>query len=58
MPGENNHGKKSSVLVHEGDLFDVVKPRTQTYTTVLKALDRLYATGPPPPHAQSYPHAR
>jgi DNA repair exonuclease SbcCD nuclease subunit len=45
MPNKNNHGKKSSVLVHAGDLFDTVKPRTRAYTTVLEALDRLHATG-------------
>jgi DNA repair exonuclease SbcCD nuclease subunit len=45
MPGENNHGKKSSVLVHAGDLFDIVKPKTRAYTTVLEALDRLNAAG-------------
>jgi len=47
MPGENNHGKKSSVLVHAGDLFDVVKPRTRAYTTVLEALGHLHAAGFP-----------
>ena len=47
MPGEKNHGKKSSVLVHAGDLFDVVKPRTRAHTTVLEALDRLHAAGFP-----------
>jgi exonuclease SbcD len=49
MPGENNHGKKSSVLVHAGDLFDTVKPRTRTYTSVLEALGRLHTAGTPPP---------
>jgi DNA repair exonuclease SbcCD nuclease subunit len=29
------------VLVHAGDLFDTVKPRTRAYTTVPGALTRL-----------------
>ena len=32
--------QKPDVLVHAGDLFDIVKPRTRAYTTVLEALDR------------------
>jgi DNA repair exonuclease SbcCD nuclease subunit len=39
--------KKPDVLVHAGDLFDVVKPKTRAYTTVLEALDRLQAAGIP-----------
>jgi DNA repair exonuclease SbcCD nuclease subunit len=35
--------EKPDVLVHTGDLFDQVKPKTRTYTTVLEALDRLHA---------------
>jgi exonuclease SbcD len=35
--------EKPDVLVHTGDLFDVVKPRTRAYTTVLEALERLHA---------------
>jgi hypothetical protein len=35
------------VLVHAGDFFDTVKPRTRAYTTVLEALDRLHAAGIP-----------
>jgi DNA repair exonuclease SbcCD nuclease subunit len=33
--------QKPDVLVHAGDLFDTVKPKTRAYTTVLEALDRL-----------------
>jgi DNA repair exonuclease SbcCD nuclease subunit len=39
--------QRPDVLVHAGDLFDVVKPKTRAYTTVLEALDRLYAAGIP-----------
>jgi DNA repair exonuclease SbcCD nuclease subunit len=39
--------QKPDVLVHAGDLFDTVKPKTRAYTTVLDALDRLYAAGIP-----------
>jgi exonuclease SbcD len=39
--------QKPDVLVHAGDLFDVVKPKTRAYTTVLEALDRLHAAGIP-----------
>jgi len=39
--------EKPDVLVYAGDLFDVVKPRTRAYTTVLEALDRLHAAGIP-----------
>ena len=39
--------EKPDVLVHAGDLFDVVKPKTRAYTTVLEALDRLQAAGIP-----------
>jgi hypothetical protein len=35
------------VLVHAGDLFVIVKPRTRAYTTVLEALDRLNDAGFP-----------
>jgi DNA repair exonuclease SbcCD nuclease subunit len=34
--------EKPDVLVHAGDLFDQVKPKTRAYTTVLEALDRLH----------------
>ncbi len=39
--------QKPDVLVHAGDLFDQVKPKTRAYTTVLEALDRLQAAGIP-----------
>ncbi len=39
--------QKPDVLVHAGDLFEQVKPKTKAYTTVLEALDRLYAAGIP-----------
>ena len=39
--------EKPDVLVHAGDLFDQVKPKTRAYTTVLEALDRLHAAGIP-----------
>jgi len=39
--------QKPDVLVHAGDLFDTVKPKTRAYTTVLEALDRLQAAGIP-----------
>jgi exonuclease SbcD len=32
--------QKPDVLVHAGDLFIVVKPKTRAYTTVLEALDQ------------------
>lgn len=35
------------VLVHAGDLFDQVKPKTRAYTTVLEALERLHHAGIP-----------
>ncbi|MGA2698732.1 MAG: metallophosphoesterase, partial [Methanoregula sp.] len=38
---------KPDVLVHAGDLFDTVKPKTRAYTTVLEALERLNAAGIP-----------
>jgi exonuclease SbcD len=38
---------KPDVLVHAGDLFDDVKPKTRAYTTVLEALDRLHTAGIP-----------
>jgi len=34
--------QKPDILVHSGDLFDVVKPKTRSYTTVSEALDRRY----------------
>lgn len=37
--------KKPDVLVHAGDLFDTVKPKTRAYTTVLEALGRLHTAG-------------
>jgi DNA repair protein SbcD/Mre11 len=39
--------QKPDTLVHAGDLFDTVKPKTKAYTTVLEALDRLHANGIP-----------
>ena len=33
---------KPDVLLHAGDLFDTVKPKTRAYTTVLEALERLH----------------
>src|SRR5208283_222581 len=39
--------EKPDVLVHAGDLFDVVKPKTKAYTTVLDALTRLHEAGIP-----------
>ena len=39
--------EKPDVLVHAGDLFDTVKPKTKAYTTVLEALERLHAAGIP-----------
>jgi DNA repair protein SbcD/Mre11 len=39
--------EKPGVLVHAGDLFDTVKPKTRAYTTVLEALERLHAAGIP-----------
>ena len=38
---------KPDVLVHAGDLFDTVKPKTRAYTTVLEALELLHAAGIP-----------
>lgn len=38
---------KPDCLVHAGDLFDVVKPKTKAYTTVLEALERLHSAGIP-----------
>ena len=39
--------EKPDVLVHAGDLFDTVKPKTRAYTTVLDALTRLADAGIP-----------
>jgi len=39
--------QKPDVLVHAGDLFDTVKPKTKAYTTVLEALERLHTAGIP-----------
>ena len=39
--------EKPDVLVHAGDLFDTVKPKTRAYTTVLDALTRLRDAGIP-----------
>lgn len=39
--------EKPDALVHAGDLFDTVKPKTRAYTTALEALDRLHAAGIP-----------
>nr|WP_320160460.1 DNA repair exonuclease [uncultured Methanoregula sp.] len=38
---------KPDALVHAGDLFDTVKPKTKAYTTVLEALERLGTAGIP-----------
>jgi DNA repair exonuclease SbcCD nuclease subunit len=38
---------KPDVIVHAGDLFDHVKPKTRSYTTVLEAFERLQASGIP-----------
>ncbi|MCK9581335.1 MAG: DNA repair exonuclease [Methanoregula sp.] len=38
---------KPDALIHAGDLFDTVKPKTKAYTTVLEALDRLHTAGIP-----------
>jgi DNA repair protein SbcD/Mre11 len=37
--------QKPDVLVHAGDLFDTVKPKTRAYTTVLEAIDQFPAAG-------------
>ncbi len=48
LRGINNIiNQKPDVLVHAGDLFDTVKPKTKAYTTVLEALERLHAAGIP-----------
>ncbi|PKG31579.1 DNA repair exonuclease [Methanoregula sp.] len=39
--------QKPDALVHAGDLFDVVKPKTKAYTTVLAALGHLHEAGIP-----------
>jgi DNA repair exonuclease SbcCD nuclease subunit len=39
--------QKPDALVHAGDLFDVVKPKTKAYTTVLAALGKLHEAGIP-----------
>ena len=39
--------QKPECLVHAGDLFDTVKPKTKAYTTVLEALERLNNAGIP-----------
>jgi DNA repair protein SbcD/Mre11 len=39
--------EKPDVLVHAGDLFDTVKPKTKAYTTVLECLDWLQEAGIP-----------
>ncbi len=39
--------KRPDVLVHAGDLFDQVKPKTVAYTTALETLERLDAAGIP-----------
>ena len=33
--------QKPDALIHAGDIFDTVKPKTKAYTTVLEALERL-----------------
>jgi calcineurin-like phosphoesterase family protein len=40
-------GQKPDVLVHGGDLFDQVKPKTRAYKTVMEALERLHTSGIP-----------
>ena len=39
--------EKPDAVIHAGDLFDTVKPKTRAYTTVLEALGRLHAAGIP-----------
>jgi len=39
--------QKPDILVHGGDLFDQVKPKTRAYTTVMEALERLHTSGIP-----------
>ena len=39
--------EKPDVLVHAGDLFDTVKPKTKAYTIMLEALERLFEKGIP-----------
>lgn len=39
--------QKPDALIHAGDLFDTVKPKTKAYTTVLEALERLSIAGIP-----------
>ena len=39
--------QKPDVLVHAGDIFDTVKPKTKAYTTVLEALERFHAADIP-----------
>jgi DNA repair exonuclease SbcCD nuclease subunit len=39
--------QKPDALIHAGDLFDTVKPKTRAYTTVLEALNRLQNAGIP-----------
>jgi len=39
--------QKPDALIHAGDIFDTVKPKTKAYTTVLEALNRLNEAGIP-----------
>jgi DNA repair exonuclease SbcCD nuclease subunit len=39
--------QKPDALIHAGDIFDTVKPKTKAYTTVLEALNRLGEAGIP-----------
>jgi exonuclease SbcD len=39
--------EKPDVLVHAGDLFDQVKPKTAAYKAVMEAMERLHAAGIP-----------
>ncbi len=39
--------KRPDALLHAGDLFDSVKPRTQGYVTAFEALERLFDAGIP-----------
>ena len=40
--------ERPDAVVHAGDLFHTVKPKTRAYTTVLAALDLLQDDGVPP----------
>lgn len=38
---------RPDIIIHAGDLFDHVKPKTKSYTTVFEALERLQLSGIP-----------